>query len=139
MRPHRIRITVRQVSAALLIAAGLTLAAYAAWGFWYPMPVSEAEAIQLAERFIAQNGYTDLPVPEDTKLTLEPIEFASSRSERLEFRHATLERRALGAYRIHGGWTVTFRYNGYTLTDGKRGVWVDDSRKRIRIFHQDVY
>ncbi len=139
MRRLGIRITVRQVSAALLIATWLTLAAYLARGFWSPMPVTEAEAIRLAEMFVAQNGYTDLPVPQDAKLTLESIEYGSNTAERLEFRHATLERRALGAYRMHGGWTVTFRYKGDTLADGKRGVWVDDSRKRIRMFHQDVY
>lgn len=80
MRHLSIRFTVRQVIAASLVAAGRTVAAYADRGFcWYPLPLTEAEAIQLAERFIAQNGYTDLSVPEGTKLTLEPR--ASSISE----------------------------------------------------------
>jgi hypothetical protein len=110
-----------------------------AWRFWFPGPISGADAVRLAEEFIARNGYTDLPVPEGTKLTLEPIEFASSRAERLEFRHDSLERKALEAYPMQGGWIVHFRYKGDNLTDRKRGVWVDDSGKRIHLFHQDVY
>ena len=110
-----------------------------AWRFWFPGPISGADAVRLAEEFIARNGYTDRPVPEGTKLTLEPIEFASNRAERLEIRHDSLERNALEAYPMEGGWIVHFRYKGDTLTDRKRGVWVDYSGKRIHLFHQDVY
>jgi hypothetical protein len=139
MQWPRVRFTVRQMMAVVVVAALLSAAGSLAWRFWFPGPISGTEALRLAEDFIARNGYTDLPVPEGTKLTLEPIEFASNRAERLEIRHDTLERNALAAYPMAGGWIVHFRYKGDHLTDSKRGVWVDDSGKRIHLFHQDVY
>lgn len=75
--------------------------------------LSEAEAVKLAERFIVQNGYTDLP-PEKSKLVNESFELGASVEEMLKMRHDTLERKAYGiSYRRKGGspgWTVVFRY-----------------------------
>ena len=39
--------------------------------------LTQPEAVALAERFIEQNGYTDLP-PDKTKLTYEMIEWESN-------------------------------------------------------------
>ena len=39
-------------------------------------PLTQSEAVALAERFIEQNGYTDLP-PDKTDLTHETIEWES--------------------------------------------------------------
>jgi hypothetical protein len=75
--------------------------------------LSEAEAVKSAERFIVQNGYTDLP-PEKDKLASESFELESSIDERLKRRHNTLERKAYGVQRGRKngspGWTVVFRY-----------------------------
>jgi hypothetical protein len=100
-----------------------------------------AEAIRLAERFVAENGYTDLPVDSDAaKLTLEPIEFASNTKERLEIRRDTLERKAADAYPMGDGWEVAFRCRRKGPgPESRRGVWVPGTGKPIRIFHQDVY
>jgi cell division protein FtsL len=57
--------------------------------------LSETEAVKLAERFIAQNGYTDLP-PEKDKLANESFELAESLEEKLKMRRDTLERKAYG-------------------------------------------
>ena len=103
-----------------------------------PKPMTEAQAIWLAEDFIARNGYTDLPVPDGTTLTRESIDFGVTREERLEYRHDTLERKAAWAYRMKDGWVVVFRYKR-SITDSRRGVWVDESGKRFQVFHQDVY
>ena len=74
---------------------------------------SEMEAVKLAEQFIAQNGYTDLP-PNKGKLAYETIEWESNVDEILKGRHDTLERRAYGVVRgrkgASPGWTVVFRY-----------------------------
>ena len=55
--------------------------------------LTQSEAVALAERFIEQNGYTDLP-PDKTKLTYETIEWESNVDTMLQNRHDTLERRA---------------------------------------------
>ena len=75
--------------------------------------LSEAEAIKLAERFIVQNGYTDLP-PDKSKLANESFELAESVEEMLKMRYDTLEPKAYGVSRSRKGgspgWTVVFRY-----------------------------
>jgi hypothetical protein len=75
--------------------------------------LTQAEAVALAEQFIAQNGYTDL-APDKTKLSYETIEWESNVDRMLKERHGTLERRAYGSVRGRkggsAGWTVVFRY-----------------------------
>lgn len=74
--------------------------------------LSKAEAIRLAEIFIVQNGYTDLP-PDKSKIAFESIEWESDINEILKSRYDTLERKAYGiAHRTKdtSGWTVIFRY-----------------------------
>jgi hypothetical protein len=70
-----------------------------------------SKAVRLAEQFIADNGYTDLP-PNRGRLSYENVEYAESTEEMLGFRHDTLERHAYGYLRGgHGsnkGWTVVF-------------------------------
>jgi len=75
--------------------------------------LTQAEAVALAEQFVAQNGYTDLP-PDKTKLSYETIEWETNVDRMLQGRHDTLERRAYGI--VSGrkgssrGRTVVFRY-----------------------------
>lgn len=109
------------------------------WIHLHRMLISEAEAIGLAERFVAENGYTDLPIAGVAEtLAPEPVVFTSSRAEELESRRDTLERRAVSAYNVpDGGWIVTIRYKG--RDDRSRGVVMDDFGRRIHILHQDVY
>ena len=75
--------------------------------------LTQSEAVALAERLIAQNGYTDLP-PDKTKLSYETIEWESNVDRMLQNRHDTLERRAYGVRAgrkgREPGWTVVFRY-----------------------------
>jgi hypothetical protein len=75
--------------------------------------LTEAEAIKLAEQFIAQNGYSDLP-PNKTKIAYETIEWESNAHQMLKERHDTLQRKAYGVVRGRkaesAGWTVVFRY-----------------------------
>src|SRR6266542_5175513 len=60
--------------------------------------LNEAEAIRLAEQFIAQNDYTDLP-PDKSKLAYESIEWESNIDEMLRERRNTLEPNAYGVVR----------------------------------------
>jgi|SRR6185295_14565437 hypothetical protein len=75
--------------------------------------LSETEAVKLAEQFIAQNGYTDLP-PDKGKLAYETIEWEGDVDKMLQYRKDTLERKAYGIVRgrkgASPGWTVVFRY-----------------------------
>jgi hypothetical protein len=140
MRRPRVSSLVRSMRAVLPLTALVAVVGCLAWRFWHPRAISEAEAIRLAEGFIVRNGYTELAVPDGTKLDLEPIEFGSNREERLRFRHETLEPKADAAYPMKGGWMVTFRRKErHPDPDARRGVWVDESGKHIHIFHQDVY
>ncbi len=105
-------------------------------------PLDEQTAIQAAERFIADNGYTDLPPLKDPRqLTYESIEWESNAEKMLQQRHDTLERKAYSiSPRSKGGagWTVGFRYkNGDTRTG--RAVTMNSDGGNIRVEHQDVF
>src|SRR5262245_16912698 len=94
-----------------------TLLAYAT----QPQPKkerSEPEAIRLAEEFIVDNGYTDLPPSEDkSKLKCESVNCGLDEWEMKNIRHNSLSRNAYGVWRYDlkkrgkGSWTVVFRYN----------------------------
>src|SRR5437868_872461 len=59
------------------------------------VPLDEQTAIQVAEKFIADNGYTDLPPISDTsQLAYESIEWQSDANQMLQVRQNTLERKA---------------------------------------------
>lgn len=80
-----------------------------------PTELPEAKAIRIAEEFVAQNGYTNLPVDKD-KIVYETVEFGNNLDELLKFRANTLEHKAYGIlYKATGtkmgekGWTVVFQ------------------------------
>jgi CubicO group peptidase (beta-lactamase class C family) len=106
-------------------------------------PLTESEAVALAERFIAENGYTDLP-PDKTKLSHETIEWESNTDKMLEQRHDTLERRAYGVRSgrkgSEPGWTVVFRYkhpgDGRSRSNG-RAVTMNLDGSKPRVEHVD--
>ena len=105
--------------------------------------LTQSEAVELAEKFIAQNGYTDLP-PDKTKLTYETIEWEGNVDKMLEQRHDTLERRAFGfrSGRKGGepGWTIVFRYkhadDPQTKAKG-RAVTMNLDGSKPRVEHVD--
>lgn len=103
----------------------------------------EARAVRMAEEFIAQNGYTDLPPAKD-KLSYETVEMASGVDEMLKWRHDTLTRKAYGlVYRgrmgTKGGWTVVFRPQ--PRHSGGKDVWgravtMDKDFQNLRVEHK---
>ena len=105
--------------------------------------LTQSEAVALAEQFIAQNGYTDLP-PDKTKLSHETIEWESNTDKMLEQRHDTLERRAYGVRAgrkgREPGWTVVFRYKhpgGRLMRSNGRAVTINIDGSEPRVEHVD--
>ena len=106
-------------------------------------PVTEAQAIEAAENFIARNGYTDLP-PDKEKLAHESIEWGSNVDDMLRSRHNTLESKAygvsLGRKGGSSGWTVIFGYKKPTyrqMRESGRAVTMDVNGSNIRLEHVD--
>jgi hypothetical protein len=84
--------------------------------------LTQREAVALAEQFVAQNGYTDLP-PDKTKLSYETIEWQRDVERMLQQRHDTLERHAYGILRGRkggeSGWTIVFCYKAHCGSTGR--------------------
>ena len=103
----------------------------------------EREAVRVAEQFIADNGYTDLPPLADRRqLSFETIEWADNIDEMLRLRHNTLERKAYGVRRGKWGdpqgWTIAFRSKGEDQQTGRR-VTMDGKGGGIRVEHKDFF
>ena len=105
--------------------------------------LSESQAVQLAETFIAQNGYTDLP-PDREHLAYETIEWESKIDEMLRTRHDTLERKAYGISRGRKGdsfgWTVVFKYRHPSYREmhkNGRAVTLNLDGSEMRVEHVD--
>jgi hypothetical protein len=104
--------------------------------------LSEGEAIRLAEQFIAQNGYTDLP-PDKSKLAYESIEWESNIDEMLRQRRNTLEPKAFGVVlerKNAPGWTVVFRYKQRATRQMRRNgraVTMNLDGSKMRVEHVD--
>jgi hypothetical protein len=94
-----------------------TLVAYAAQS--QPKKgIIEPEAIRLAEEFIVDNGYTDMPPSEDkSKLKCESIDCGLDEWTMKNIRHNSLLRKAYGVLGNDpkkpgkGWWIIAFRYN----------------------------
>jgi hypothetical protein len=120
----------------------------------YPQPkhreLEPEEAVYLAECFIIQNGYTDLPpVADKSKLTPENL-FPGTDEEGMKMRHDSLERKAYSFERDNefygGSWVIMFRYKphpdvvkfyGDRLKHIGRAVVMDFYGKRLRVQHSD--
>jgi len=88
-------------------------------------PLSQAAAVEAAERFVVQNGYTDAPVTQaKERLEHESIEWSNDRAKLLSARFNSLKAKAIGLR--HGrkgsphGWSVAFDYK--VPTTGEEAV-----------------
>jgi hypothetical protein len=105
--------------------------------------LTESQAVEFAEKFIARNGYTDLP-PDKENLAHESIEWESNTDEMLKKRHDTLERKAFGVVR-HGkgsaaGWTVVFKYKNPSdrqMRQDGRAIAMNPNGSNARVEHKD--
>src|SRR4051794_12592411 len=105
--------------------------------------LTQSEAVAFAERFIAQNGYTDLP-PNRKKLSYESIEWESNLNEMLRQRHDTVERHAYGFVRGRNGgepgWMIVFRFKHPEDDDERklgRAVTMNLDGSKPRVEHVD--
>ena len=98
--------------------------------------LSEAAAVELAEAFVRENGYTDAPESAvKAQLDAESIESSNQRAERLKARRNTLRPRAIGMKTVGEGWGVAFAYVAYPGTCRVVTMRVDGTG--IRIQHED--
>jgi len=106
-------------------------------------PVTMETAVRIAEVFVAENGYTDLP-ESDVKQALdsESVEWTSSRRKLLVQRRNTLLPTAIGAKYgrkyAETGWSVAFDYTSQRGAPGScRIVTMDLNGHEVRIEHVD--
>lgn len=111
-----------------------------AWG----QALSQKAAVELAEKFIVKNGYTDAPPDQIMQeLDYESIEFAENRIKMLQQRQNTLQPKAIGAKKGRrggkAGWSIAFDFSA-SVHDGRdscRVVTMDNDGSNIRIEHVD--
>ena len=108
--------------------------------------LSKEEAIQIAERFVLENGYTNAP-REKVKVQLDHesieviVEGKEAREQLLAARVDTLKPKAIGTRRGRkggsDGWSVAFEYTHPSLNDTCRVVTMDLDGTNIRVEHVD--
>lgn len=85
----------------------------------YGHPLSQGEAVLAAEKFVAENGYTNTSTPVKEQLDFESLEFSNRRDELLRFRKNSLRPKAIGVKRgsrkDKEGWSVAFDYENSIL------------------------
>jgi hypothetical protein len=100
-------------------------------------PLTLEEAVDVAERFVRDNGYTDAPADElKVDLDFESVEFTANREELLLQRKNSLQPKAIGARPTSEGWGVAFDYFK-PQTDTCRVVVMRHDGSAIRVQHQD--
>jgi hypothetical protein len=115
--------------------------------------IAELDAVRLAEEFVVDNGYTDLPATRTgSDLFRESVD-DSDPAARLRSRANTLKRKACGvmagnAWSKADGWTVVFCFNPdrdgtdpelkKLTADRGRAVVMGPDGKDLRILHVDI-
>jgi hypothetical protein len=115
--------------------------------------ITASEAIQLAEQFIIDNGYTDLPAAKDKKKIVPESVNPMTGEWGMQMRHDSLQRKAYGysqGNRTAKDWTIVFKckykkedaeiipdYEARLRTAG-RAVTMDAYGKKIKMEHQDI-
>ena len=142
----------RRLSVRIIIAVFTFVVGVAAFGVWglplfqsrlpekkpcsYASPehlISKSEAVEMAECFVAAQGYTMHPPTEDkTKWQFELLGSGSTPEEVFKLRHNMLEDQAYGIKCDSRGkdWNVVFRYN---LEDEKFDKFSPEWRERLKI------
>ena len=96
------------------------------------------KAVALAERFVAQNGYT-LAKPQPP-ISYESLEWGRSDEQILSLRRATLQPKAYGYSCGERGCVVIFRYAGKGAPkDVGRAVTMDAVGQSLRVEHRDIF
>ena len=99
--------------------------------------LSKSEAIELAEKYVLEQGYTDKEIVIDsTQLDLDLFENRANKNGVLKLRHNTLEPAASFSSKGLRRWTVGFR--NVRDTTRFRVVVIPRNGKKIRMEHQDL-
>ncbi|MYM26435.1 hypothetical protein GTP46_27790 [Duganella sp. FT135W] len=105
--------------------------------------IAVERAVRIAEHFVAENGYTNLPESRVKEvLDNEAIEWRPGRSERLAQRYNTLRPKTIGAKKARKngtpGWSVAFDYMSPTGNSNEcRVVTMDANGRDVRVEHVD--
>jgi hypothetical protein len=106
-----------------------------------PGVMGAARAIEIAEKFVRDNGYTDHVPPDSSKLTAESIEW-EERNDWIAGRHNTLRPRARGylkrGHNQSSGWLVGFDYFEPSGRGHGRAVTMDEHGGSLRVEHKDL-
>lgn len=102
--------------------------------------ISASEAIQIAEKYVAEQGYTKQEIDgSKTTIRFEEGEYASDTTDIVKMRHNTLEAEAAGA-RAYGpdnkSWVVGFNYIN-PENNIVRGIIMDSLGRNVQV-KQDV-
>jgi hypothetical protein len=101
------------------------------------------QAVAIAEKFIAENGYTKIPVADKSKIAFESLEGESDVDAILKSRYNTLQEKAYGIRRDrkadNKGWTVIFRYTDKKQQKNGRAVTMNLDGTNLRVEHQDIF
>lgn len=107
----------------------------------YMVSLTEQQVIEKAEKFVIENGYTDLP-GDPHKLVGESIERSTDKNKILKSRQNTLQRKAYGVSCGTEACMVAFRF----VTPVKRGedemwrvVTINVDGSNIRMQHKDFF
>ena len=116
--------------------------------------ITEAEAVKIAEIFVADNGYTEAK-PNTKKLAPESLNWGRTYEAELKLRHNTLEPKAYGiaaGNREGKGWTVVFKQSReFSRTWGSesihseskratgRAVCMNEYGEHCMVMHKDIF
>lgn len=123
----------------LIALAFLTITANLSYAEEVPAAITRQQVIQIAEKFVVEQGYTSVPTNISKDLiAYETIEW---QEDVLGGRKATLDNKALGTFRDEfDRWYVAFLYVGADPTTAKtaRVVQLDQTGKPVRVEHSDL-
>ncbi|MBX9725063.1 MAG: TonB family protein [Candidatus Obscuribacterales bacterium] len=147
-------VSVRVGAVLWLLAATLSISSIASEP---TQKITEEQAIKIAEKFIAENGYTSA-APISSPVARESLTMSETEAEERASRHDTLEPKAYGILPgsargkgspPYAGWTVIFRYSKRAyllneLTDKEahrcgRAVTMDEFGHEIMVQHKDIF
>jgi len=114
--------------------------------------ITEKQAVEIAEKFVRENGYTALQ-PRLKQLVSESLECGGTEAEKLLLRHNTLEAKAYEVMPYTKGWIVVFQYSKEArqkskVQDGNesidersagRAVTMDEFGHEVLMAHQDIF
>ena len=108
-----------------------------------PVRLSEAEAVQVAEKFVKENCYSDYPKEVcREKLYSDVTERDFDREGLISTRFNSVERKAFGARKSEKGWEIAFRHKKkadpreYSSPDICRVVLVSEDGSEITMVHK---